>query len=301
MYAVIQASYLQPHQLGTFRASVITNSHVLQLSWLHVAAWPTHQAPQSLIKWGQFLLPPVRNTHFDSCLRVVPHPKTPGVIYFLPPYKMQSTPFSCSCCIIHSLGMTTPLRNYPKIIPKESYCWEGHTNKMLHHTETCCSVPTVKGHPSKKKKLQSISPKRLGHGLHHGLGSSVVYTETPLNVEKSRNNIACAHVAITNSFQDPNWYCMATRAIEVRRRSMLLGTMAASNNRAVHLELLCNQLGETLTQGTTIQPLKLPWDLLWEEAKRLLLSSPGDQNIFRFPPIKECLPLLVFINTNILH
>lgn len=51
---------------------------------------------------------------------------------------------------------------------------------------------------------------------------------------------------------------MATHAIEVRRRSMLLGTVAASNNRAVHLELLCNQLRETLTQGTAIQPLKLP-------------------------------------------
>lgn len=51
---------------------------------------------------------------------------------------------------------------------------------------------------------------------------------------------------------------MATHAIEVHRRSMLLGTVAASNNRAVHLELLCNQLGETLRQGTAIQLLQLP-------------------------------------------
>lgn len=46
---------------------------------------------------------------------------------------------------------------------------------------------------------------------------------------------------------------MATHSIEVCRRGMLLGTMAASNNRAVHLELLCNQLRETLTQGTAIE------------------------------------------------
>lgn len=51
---------------------------------------------------------------------------------------------------------------------------------------------------------------------------------------------------------------MTAHAIEVLHCSMLLGTMAVSNNRAVRLELLCNQLRETLTQGMAIQPLKLP-------------------------------------------
>lgn len=54
---------------------------------------------------------------------------------------------------------------------------------------------------------------------------------------------------------------MTVCVTEVLHCSTLLGTMAVSNNRAVRLELLCNQLREMLTQSMAIQLLKLPRDL----------------------------------------
>lgn len=52
---------------------------------------------------------------------------------------------------------------------------------------------------------------------------------------------------------------MTVCPIEVLHCSILLGTVAVSNNRAVRLELLCNQLGKILS--IAIQPLELPQDL----------------------------------------
>lgn len=112
-------------------------------------------------------------------VRVVLHPKTAGVIYLLPPYKMQSPSLSCSLYIIHSLGMTTLLRHYPKIIPTEEYCREGDANEMLRHTAMRC-----KRAPFQHRRLQNISPKQLGPHLHHELGFLVVCTQTPLIIGK---------------------------------------------------------------------------------------------------------------------
>ena len=94
---------------------------------------------------------------------------------------------------------------------------------------------------------------------------------------------------------------MTARAIEVHPCSKLLGTMAVSNNRAVCLELLCNQLGEPFTQSMAAQAIETATRFIVRRSKKLPSGSPGNRNIFRSSPITECLPLFAFINTNILH
>lgn len=164
----ILASYLQSRHLGGFRTSVITNLHVLQLSWLQAAGWPTHRAPQSLIKWRQFSFTGEKYA-FWLAFRVVLYPNTPGVIYFLPPCKMQSTLFPCPGCVIYSLGMTSPLRHCPKSSQRSHITETPMQIKLLKRTEMCCFVLTVNGHSSKKRCLRKISPKQLGLSLHHEL------------------------------------------------------------------------------------------------------------------------------------
>lgn len=84
---------------------------------------------------------------------------------------------------------------------------------------------------------------------------------------------------ITNSFRGPNWYCMTGCAIEVLHCSILLGTMAVSNNRAVCLELLYNQQESTEHCHPTI-----------ETATRFIVTRSKEAAVW-FSRKPKCLPL----------